>query len=41
MKQIKVINDKLQPKQKELSNLLEDLYEREGKIAKKLSIFIK
>ena len=35
--QVKMINSKLQPKQKELQGLIEDLYLREGKIARKLS----
>ncbi len=33
-----MINDKLQPKQKQLYELLDEIYEREGKIAKKLSV---
>ena len=37
-KQIRIINEKLQPKQKELTILIDEIYDLEGRVAKRLSV---
>lgn len=36
--QIKIINEKIQPRQNELTNLINRIVDKEGRVAKKLSV---